>query len=455
MSKPAKQIADAVDFAVESMHLDRCQAHHFGPWMIEPEWFKSAVDAVNRGVWKAQGPTTEPADNQSPPYRVVNGTAVIPISGPMMKARSKFGGTSTVDARTQIRKAVNDAGVTSIMLHIDSPGGTVAGTDALAGDVAAANAKLVGGVHAHIEDMGASAAYYVASQARSITASKGSLIGSLGVRMMIVDSSGAAEKEGLKVHDISSGEFKGAGTPGVPITGRQLEYFKGIVDAGNAHFKAAVMSGRDFTQEQADALFDGKVHDAEKAQQLGLIDEVSTLDSAMAAIQQETKRMNAESFKTYAAEHPEAVAGYIEQGKKLGYADARTDLRALCEAVPGKPLLAIESFLAGSSVEQAKATATAVDTAVADKDKEIKAKDDEIAKLKAAATAPGGAAPLNLAPDKTTEGKTETDLKSVADPEAFAKQEWTEMSADARAAFINESVFIKARTREIRKAQQA
>src|SRR4051812_18285193 len=80
-----QKINDAVNFAVESMHLDRCQAHHFGPWMIEPEWFKNAVDAVNRGVWKAEGPTTEPADNQSPPYRVVNGTAVIPISGPMMK----------------------------------------------------------------------------------------------------------------------------------------------------------------------------------------------------------------------------------------------------------------------------------------------------------------------------------------------------------------------------------
>jgi signal peptide peptidase SppA len=392
-----KKIGDAVAFAMESLRLNKCQALHFGPWMIEPEWFRNAVTAINAGTWKAEGVTVEPDDDdENGSYQVVNGVAVMPLHGPMMKARSKFGGASTIDARSQIRKAVSDARVSAIMLHIDSPGGTVAGTDALAADVASANASGKP-VYAHIDDMGASAAYYVASQAKRITASPSSLVGSLGTRMVIVDSSEAAKQDGLKVHDVSTGAFKGAGQPGTPVSDAQLKYFQGIVDDGNSHFKAAVRRGRGFSNEETDALFDGKVHDARQAQSFGLIDGVESFDSAMTAAITETSNMNAEAFKSYAAEHPEAVAGYIEQGQKAGIAIGTKAERdrsiATIEAAGENTDLAIEAIKAGHDADTVKIAAAAAEkekvkaAAIAAEAAKVKAAADEAAKAVAEAHA--------------------------------------------------------------------
>lgn len=262
----------------------KCASYHFGIWMIEPEWFKSAVSAVRDGLWRAQPVQVDGEEERPRPrgYVVRRGVAIVPIAGPMMKARSKFGGTSTVDVRTAIRQAVSDDSAQSILLLIDSPGGTVAGTESLAQDVAAADSRKP--TYAHIEDLGASAAYYVASQARKITASPTSLVGSLGTMMALDDFSKRYEMIGVKAIVVSSGGMKGAGTEGTEITDEQLAYFQGLVDQGTQHFKNAVMRGRGMDQGQADALFDGRVHDAAKAKKLGLIDDVMSLDSAMSEI---------------------------------------------------------------------------------------------------------------------------------------------------------------------------
>jgi signal peptide peptidase SppA len=424
-----------------------CANHHYGPWMIDIDWLRNEVAAISAGIVTAAGSNAEPSDGEDALYRNVNGIAVVSIAGPMMKIRSKFGGTSTVDARNAVRKASNDPAVSGILLHIDSPGGTVAGTEALAQDVASANARKP--VHAHIEDMGASAAYYVASQARQITASKGSLIGSLGTRMAIVDSSVAADNKGLKVHDISTGPFKGAGLEGTKITEEQLAYFQQIVDDGNRHFKQAVMTGRRFSQSQADALFDGRVHDANTAKTLGLIDNVASLDAAMTAILQETSRMNAEAFNAYAAEHPEAVAKFMDQGKKAGAAEARNQevdrLRAINAACPGRPGLAINAFLAGQDVEGVKLTVAALDA-------EAKAKDEQIAALQAkadkAAFLAGTQPAVPSGGAKKPEEKPAVDPN--ADPEAVAKTEWTANADGLQSRWVNEKTYVAFRKAEIR-----
>jgi signal peptide peptidase SppA len=395
--KPEKKSVDAkIEAAIAHMKMTKCEAHHFGPWAVDAQWLKNEVDAIARGLVRAAGETDDASEDGDPRtrYQVVNGVAVVSLSGGMMKARSKFGGTSTVDVRTQIRKAVVDDGVYSILLLIDSPGGTVAGTSALAEDVANANRRKP--VYAYVEDCCASAAYWVASQATRIYAGSASLIGSLGAKMLIVDSSKAAEADGLKVHDISTGEFKGAGADGTPITDRQIAYFQDIVNSANEHFKSAVMSGRNMARATADALFDGKVHDAAQAKQLGLIDEVSTVDQAMAAISSEVSRMNREAFNAYAAEHPEAVAGFIEQGKKTGTADAHSTevarMTAIAAAFGAGDHPAVLSFVAGHDAHTAKLIADAAAKAKADAKAEadaaakiqsdaLAAKDKEIARL--------------------------------------------------------------------------
>jgi ClpP class serine protease len=76
---------------------------------------------------------------------------------------------------------------------------------------------------AHIETMGASAAYWMASQAPRVTASRGAQVGSIDAYTVRIDASWAAEINGVQVHVISSGPYMGAGVPGVPITEAQLK----------------------------------------------------------------------------------------------------------------------------------------------------------------------------------------------------------------------------------------
>ena len=127
------------------------------------------------------------------------------------------------------------------LLHIDSPGGHVAGTKELADDVAAVDQSKP--VHAYLEDAGASAAYWIASQARSVTANAMAMVGSLGTFTVLYDLSKAAAMEGVQVRIVSTGERKGAAAPGTPVTDADVAEAQRLVDGFDAFFRAAVRDG--------------------------------------------------------------------------------------------------------------------------------------------------------------------------------------------------------------------
>lgn len=288
MSKTTDWVIDKMN-EDPSQHNPRCLSRHVGPWAMTeyclerwPLWF-SALHAVRNGqpLPDIQAAARTSRGQDEPLYQVENGVAVIPISGPMMKGDSKYGGANTVAVRQALRAALADNQVKAIMLHVDSPGGTVAGTDELARDVAKANATKP--VHAHIDDLGASAAYWVASQARRITAGPAAEIGSIGVYAVIEDSSAAAAASGVRVRVVSTGPMKGAMEPGTEITDAQIAYVQERVDEMNRHFQSAIVRGRGerMTRDDLATASDGRVFGATDARKLGLIDRVQTFDDAM------------------------------------------------------------------------------------------------------------------------------------------------------------------------------
>lgn len=254
----------------------KCYARHIGAWAIEPTWFNSMVEAVKAGIVVPVPDREEPDVD----YRVQGGVALIEISGQMTKGFSKYGGANSVAVRKSIRAAASDPGIAAIMLVIDSPGGTVAGTDELAEDVRKINTEIKP-VYSHIEDLGASAAYWIASQSKRISATPTSEIGSIGTFAVIVDSSEQAKMEGLKIHVISTGDMKGAGIAGTPVTDGQLEYFSERIEEANAHFLQAVSAGRSVSKSVVNAWADGRVFGASMAKKMGMIDSVTRLDEAM------------------------------------------------------------------------------------------------------------------------------------------------------------------------------
>ena len=308
MSKPRPNVA--------------CWQNHLGAWAIEPSWMQRALVAVQAGHWRPDvemarlprldvsavgrevrlvgglrsgsapaapkawdddGDGYEPFDPYAAGYVVTDGgVAVLELLGPLMKARSKYGGSSTVGLRAALRAAVADETVSAIMLHIESPGGSVAGTPELADAIAAANKQKP--VHAYIEDLGASAAVWAGFQARRVTANATAHVGSIGVFSVLYDLSKAFDEAGLKVHVLSTGPDKGTGVEGAPITDAQLEPYREFVAYAGGLFNAAVQRGRGLTDKRLAAVVSGRTWAAPAALELFLIDAVEGWQDALEAV---------------------------------------------------------------------------------------------------------------------------------------------------------------------------
>ena len=219
-------------------HTPECFASHMGAWAIEPRWMREAVSAVRSGTWRAQvAPRSSEGEERR--YQLLDGgVALVHLAGGLQKSRSKFGGTSTVAVRRALRQAAADDAVKSVLMLVDSPGGAVAGTHELNQDVRAVAARKP--VHAHVEDLCASAALWAVSGASKITANLPAQIGSIGVYAVLWDESEAMEMAGVKVHVVSTGGLKGACTPGTEISEELLEDVQRDVDEFNTFFQQAL-----------------------------------------------------------------------------------------------------------------------------------------------------------------------------------------------------------------------
>ncbi len=281
-----------------TLHNHACFSGHLGIWLHEPGRFNEALSAIRSGVMKPRAiefPLTlsaavvdgdsedviDPKGEVSTLYRLIDGIAIVEVHGTMMKGWSKYADASTVHLRRVVRAAGADDRVREILMVIDSPGGQAAGTQALADDIEAIGKKKP--LFAHIDDLGASAAYWIASGARSISANRTALIGSIGTVAVVWDESKKFDMEGIAVKVVSTGSFKGAFAEGAAITPEQLAQLQVEVDALNAHFLAAVSNGRTgkMDAKAVKAAADGRVWIASEAKALGLIDEVRSLDDTV------------------------------------------------------------------------------------------------------------------------------------------------------------------------------
>jgi signal peptide peptidase SppA len=262
---------------------------YFGLWAMTYDHLTAFADLVSRSDLTAHMAAFRPPPKTEPTVQRVStsggkSVAVVRLAGTMMKSAGSFGGTSTVQARHDLRAAAADPDVKAILMAIDSPGGAISGTADLAADVNKARRKKP--VWAHIDDLGASAAYWVASQADQVFANSATaLVGSIGTYGSVTDLSGAAEKGGVKVRVFRSGPLKGAGAiPGDPLTDEQAAHLQRTVDLTQQHFDAAVKSGRGLTAAQLAAVRTGGVWLAGEAKELKLIDGIRPLETTLAAL---------------------------------------------------------------------------------------------------------------------------------------------------------------------------
>ncbi len=175
-----------------------------------------------------------------------------------------------------LAESENNAG---ILLYLNTPGGTVYESDELY--LALMNYKEQTGrpVWAYMADMCASGGYYVAAAADHIMANRNTTTGSIGVYVALTDTSGLYEKLGIETVLVKSGENKGTGMEGVPITPAQREVYQSVVDESYEQFVALVAEGRALPDGEVRALADGRIYTGAQAQKLGLVDELGDWDT--------------------------------------------------------------------------------------------------------------------------------------------------------------------------------
>jgi signal peptide peptidase SppA len=235
---------------------------------------------------------------------VVDGVAHIPVSGPMMKQVPcifdllGIEACSTEVAREQLAAALCDPGVDSIQLDIDSPGGTVGGTAALANDIAAVRGEKP--IIAHVPDMACSAALWVASQADRIVAGEAAVIGSIGVYSVIDDVSAAYAKKGIKTNVISSHPLKGIGVEGSEVTDEQLADVRREINEISDVFVSAVAKGRGMAAADVQKLATGQVWIGAIAMELGLVDKIETAGATSPSVERQTTEIAMDPKETQA-----------------------------------------------------------------------------------------------------------------------------------------------------------
>ncbi len=216
---------------------------------------------------------------------VVDGVAMIQITGFLQKHvdffSALFGARSIGDVVAQVDAAARDGSVNSTLLIIDSPGGTAAGMTDLADAIF--DHRAVKPIVAYISDMAASGGYYAASQADRIVTDRDGIVGSIGTYIVLPDMSAAAAAEGVTVHVIKSGPFKGGDVPGTPVTDATLDDMQRLVTDVAAIFIADVARGRGdrLPLSKVQSLADGRVHIGQHAVDLGLADEVGTIKKTL------------------------------------------------------------------------------------------------------------------------------------------------------------------------------
>ena len=214
--------------------------------------------------------------------------AVVPLKGVIGRnlsdLESACGACDLEAVEEMLEDCERDPSITTIILDVDSPGGTAVGVPELAKRIRESSKKTISFTSADC----CSAAYWLASQASEFYATPSSSVANIGCYIVFNDMSAAYAQEGVTVDVIRSGKLKGVGQPGTSLSKEGRDMLQAEVMEIADNFKADVKLVREFAQ---DADMEGQAFSGAKAAEKGLVtalingfDELmQTLDAQVAA----------------------------------------------------------------------------------------------------------------------------------------------------------------------------
>lgn len=201
--------------------------------------------------------------------------AVVNISG-MIASNTDANGANLSKA---IQKAFENPSSKAVVLTINSGGGSPYQAEMVWNEIQHLKSKHKDKkVYAVVEDIGASAAYQIASASDEIIVGKSSLIGSIGVIMSNYDLTDLMKKAGVDDRTMTAGSNKAAFSYTRPVTDEQMAHYQGMLDNVHSHFIKYVRDGRSGKLKETPDMFSGLVWTGDQAVKVGIADKVGDMN---------------------------------------------------------------------------------------------------------------------------------------------------------------------------------
>lgn len=205
------------------------------------------------------------------------GVALIHLDGTIQDGGANATGSDPERIIRLLRKADADDSIKAILLRINSPGGTVSASQEIAMQVARTKKPVI----ADIGDVGASGAYYVASQSDEVVATPSSAVGSIGVILQAPNIEELMKKIGVKVTVLHEGKYKDIGSPYRSMTPSEAAIIQQDLKPAYEAFIADVAKGRKMPEAKVRELATGLVWGGTEAKRLGLVDSLGNYADAV------------------------------------------------------------------------------------------------------------------------------------------------------------------------------
>jgi protease-4 len=206
---------------------------------------------------------------------------VIPLSGTITTG-DYSSSSSTITpglVRDYLSRVENDKAVEAIVFRIESPGGEIEPCQEILLEIERIKETKI--IVVSMVGTAASGGYYISTKADKIIALPTTQTGSIGVISQIINVEGLLEKLGIQIETFTGGKYKDMYRGFRELTPEEEEIMQEMVDDYYEHFINVVAEGRGLNEEDIRNLATGQLYSGTKAKELGLVDELGDLDTAI------------------------------------------------------------------------------------------------------------------------------------------------------------------------------
>jgi protease-4 len=186
-----------------------------------------------------------------------------------------------------IEQAREDKAVKAVVLRIDSPGGSSIASDVIWRELMLTREQKP--LIVSMSDLAASGGYYIAIPGHAIVAQPGTLTGSIGIFSGKFVTGGTFKKLGANIEGVSHGKLADMQSPARPYSAEERKKIEEQMQAFYDGFIEKVAQSRHSTPEKIDAIAQGRVWTGRQAKDIGLVDKLGGLDTAVALAKERAK----------------------------------------------------------------------------------------------------------------------------------------------------------------------